>query len=168
DRDDSVSVDRDGERRAADRLGEAGAGVDALSSPSATRLRADCRGRAGEQSAARDRRVDGRAAPAGVAADARLAQRHAAAPPERPAALPAILGQRLRLTVLLAVFNMVPIPPLDGGNVLAGLLPRPLASSFNQLRPYGFVLLYALILTGGFEHIVVPPYRFIVSWLPTK
>jgi len=40
--------------------------------------------------------------------------------------------------------------------------------SFNQLRPYGFLLLYALILTGGFETIVVPPYRFILSWLPTR
>ena len=88
--------------------------------------------------------------------------------PNVTAPLAAILGQLLRLNVLLAVFNMVPIPPLDGGNVLAGLLPRSLAAPFNQLRPYGFLLLYALILTGGFEHIVVPPYRFIVSWLPTK
>ena len=79
-----------------------------------------------------------------------------------------ILSQLTQLNVLLAVFNMIPIPPLDGGNVLAGLLPRSLAAPFNQLRPYGFLLLYALIFTGGFEHIVVPPYRFIVSWLPTK
>ena len=88
--------------------------------------------------------------------------------PNVTAPLAALLGQLLRLNVLLAVFNMVPIPPLDGGNVLAGLLPRSLAAPFNQLRPYGFLLLYALIFTGGFEHIVVPPYRFIVSWLPTK
>jgi Zn-dependent protease len=88
--------------------------------------------------------------------------------PNVTAPLAAILGQLLRLNVLLAVFNMIPIPPLDGGNVLAALLPSPLALSFNRLRPYGFILLYALILTGGFEHIVVPPYQFIVSWLPTK
>jgi Zn-dependent protease len=79
-----------------------------------------------------------------------------------------ILSQLTRLNVLLAVFNMIPIPPLDGGNVLAGVLPPALADLFNRIRPYGFLLLYALILTGGFESIVVPPYRLILSLLPTQ
>jgi Zn-dependent protease len=79
-----------------------------------------------------------------------------------------ILGRTMQLNVLLAVFNMVPIPPLDGSNVLAGLLPPPLASTYNQLRRYGFVLLYLLILTRGFDILVWAPSRLILSWLPAK
>jgi Zn-dependent protease len=82
--------------------------------------------------------------------------------------LAVILSQLTRLNVLLAVFNMIPIPPLDGGNVLAGVLPRPMASLVNSLRPYGFLLLYALVLTNGFAIIVLPPYHFILSLLPTR
>jgi Zn-dependent protease len=71
----------------------------------------------------------------------------------------------LEINLLLAIFNMLPIPPLDGGTVLAGLLPERVAASFDHIRPYGFVLLYALLLSGGFSLVVGTPYRYLMSWL---
>ena len=69
------------------------------------------------------------------------------------------------VNVLLAVFNMVPVPPLDGGNVLSGLLTGPMADTFDRLRPYGFLILYGLMFTGMLNTIVFPPARLILSWL---
>jgi Zn-dependent protease len=78
----------------------------------------------------------------------------------------AFLGFAVTLNILLAVFNMLPIPPLDGGNVLSGLLPPGPAALLDQIRPYGFLILYALLLTNGFYYLVLRPSLVLRSWLP--
>src|SRR5205814_1476252 len=85
--------------------------------------------------------------------------------PNVSAPIASLLTRAIQLNVILAVFNMIPIPPLDGGNVLGGLLPQRLVGGFNALRPYGFMILYALMLTGGLQYLIVPPSRLLVSWL---
>jgi len=69
------------------------------------------------------------------------------------------------INVLLAVFNMIPIPPLDGGNVLMGILPESMARVFEQLRGYGFLLLYLLMLSGALAWITFPVQNAILNWL---
>ena len=72
----------------------------------------------------------------------------------------------VQLNLLLAVFNMLPVPPLDGGNVLAGVLPEAIAASYDRLvRPYGFVILIVLMATGWLYRLIGPPLSFLMGWL---
>lgn len=69
------------------------------------------------------------------------------------------------MNVLLAIFNMLPIPPLDGGNVLIGVLPPAAAHAVERLRPYGIFVLYALMFSGVFRTIVGPVQERLLGWL---
>jgi Zn-dependent protease len=69
-----------------------------------------------------------------------------------------LLAQGIFLNVLLALFNLIPVPPLDGGNVIGGLLPERVADAYDRLvRPWGFLVLYAILLSGLFAAVIVPP-----------
>ena len=69
------------------------------------------------------------------------------------------------INTLLAVFNMIPVPPLDGGNVLMGLVPERVAHAIGWLRPYGFMILYGLMLSGLLYQITWPVSHLLLSWL---
>jgi len=63
------------------------------------------------------------------------------------------------VNVLLAVFNLLPIPPLDGGRVVAGALPTRWGALFERLSPFGMLIVLALVVTGQFGWLLNPAYR---------
>ena len=79
--------------------------------------------------------------------------------------IPAILKYAVQINLSLAFFNLIPVPPLDGGNVLAGLVPEGAARVLDQLRQYGFIALYALMLSGILERLITPPTVFFYRLL---
>jgi Zn-dependent protease len=79
--------------------------------------------------------------------------------------LSVLLSVILILNVALCVFNLLPIPPLDGSHVLEEFLPYEAARIYEQLRPYGFLVLMAFLLFGVLGFIFSPIYKLIFGML---
>ena len=82
-----------------------------------------------------------------------------------PGNLSFILSNLLIINVVLGIFNLVPIPPLDGSRILMGLLPGRLAAQYASIEPYGFIILMMLIWLGVFGNLIWPAVALVLRLL---
>ena len=68
----------------------------------------------------------------------------------------------ISVNLMLMAFNLIPIPPLDGGRIVRGLLPRQAGMAFDKIEPYGFMILLVLMGGGGLSFFV-RPFQWIIN-----
>ncbi len=73
-------------------------------------------------------------------------------------------GYGVQINLVLAALNLLPLPPLDGGRVLAGAVPMSVAQTLDRVEPYGLLILIALFYLGVIGH-VLPPLMAALYWI---
>jgi len=71
----------------------------------------------------------------------------------------------VRINIALFIFNLLPLPPLDGGRIVQSLLPYNQAVAFSKLERYGFIILIVLFLTRTIDAIIMPIMNFFLQIL---
>ncbi len=71
----------------------------------------------------------------------------------------------IQINLILALINLIPIPPLDGSRVVSAFLPASYEFRYAKLEPYGFIILIVLLLLGMLEKILRPPMIFLIHLL---
>ena len=74
-------------------------------------------------------------------------------------------GAGIVINGILMLLNLLPVPPLDGGRVLAGILPGPWAYKLSRVEPYGLMIIVGLMVTGMLGKILGPPLRYFEGLL---
>ena len=76
-----------------------------------------------------------------------------------------ILYYTILINVVLATFNLIPVPPLDGSGVLLGLISNEAAQKYEQIRPYGFIIIILLWITGILSTIFALIHGIIIFFI---
>ena len=71
-----------------------------------------------------------------------------------------ILSYGIQINLILAIFNLIPVPPLDGSKIVAAFLPTKQSLKYLSLERYGMIFVVVLIVTGAFRIIVMPVFNF--------
>jgi Zn-dependent protease len=74
-----------------------------------------------------------------------------------------LLQVAIEINLILAIFNLIPVPPLDGSRILAAVLPGNLGIKYLQFERYGMMLVFALFVLGVFSHVIFPVFYFLRS-----